>query len=106
VAGATGVGGNLPPITSLTVLQNQPNPFTGETRLQVGLPAREDIRVEIFDVAGKRVRDVTIPGETKGWNTVKLTDRDDKGAPLASGVYFFRIRAGAETVTRKMVIAR
>jgi hypothetical protein len=105
VAASTGVG-NLPPITALTVLQNHPNPFTGETQLQVGLPAREDVRIQIYDVAGKRVRDVTIPNETKGWDTVKLTARDDHGSPLASGVYFYRVHAGSETVTKKMVIAR
>jgi hypothetical protein len=105
VAATTGVG-NLPPITALTVLQNHPNPFTGETQLQVGLPVKEDVRVEIYDVAGRRVRDVTLPNEAKGWDTVKLEDRDDRGTALPSGVYFFRVHAGAESVTKKMVITR
>jgi predicted lipoprotein with Yx(FWY)xxD motif len=105
VASTTGAG-NLPPVTALTVLQNHPNPFTGETQLQVGLPARGDVRVEIFDVAGRRVRELTMPGQAKGWSTLKLQARDERGAALPSGVYFYRVHAGAETVTRKMVIAR
>jgi hypothetical protein len=105
VSATTGVG-NLPPITALTVLQNHPNPFTGETQLQVGLPLKEDVRVEIYDVAGRRVRDVSISAQSKGWNTLRLNARDDHGVSLPSGVYFYRVHAGNETVTRKMVIAR
>jgi hypothetical protein len=41
-----------------------------------------------------------------GWRTVNLDALDDAGKPLASGVYFYRIKAAGETVTRKMVIAR
>jgi len=105
VAATTGAG-NLPPVTALTVLQNSPNPFTGETRLQVGLPAGSDVRVEIYDVAGRRVRSVLVSAQAKGWNTLRIPARDDRGGSLASGVYFYRVHAGAETVTRKMVIAR
>ena len=105
VAPATGVG-NLPPITALTVQQNHPNPFTGETRLEIGLPAKSDVRVEVFDVAGRRVRDTLMPAQAKGWSDVRLDARDDRGRLLPSGVYFYRVHAGHETVTKKMVIAR
>jgi hypothetical protein len=106
VAGATGIGGNLPPVTALTVLQNSPNPFTSETQLHVGLPSKKDVRVEIYDVAGRRVRSVLVPAQAKGWNTLRITARDDRGTALSSGVYFYKVHAGAETVTKKMVIAR
>jgi hypothetical protein len=105
VAATTGVG-NLPPITALTVLQNHPNPFTGETQLNVGLPAKSDVRLDIYDVAGRRVREVTMNAQAKGWNTLRIDAHDDRGTALPSGVYFFRVHAGAETVTKKMVIAR
>jgi hypothetical protein len=105
VGALTGVG-NLPPIMALTVLQNHPNPFTGATQLQIGLPENADVHVDVYDVAGRRVREYTLPQQTKGWSTVRLDSDNASGAPLASGVYFYRVRAGAETVTRKMVIAR
>jgi flagellar hook assembly protein FlgD len=88
------------------VLQNHPNPFTGETQLNVGLPAKSDVRLEIYDVAGRRVREVTMNAQAKGWNTLRIDAHDDRGTALPSGVYFFRVHAGAETVTKKMVIAR
>jgi hypothetical protein len=104
VAPTTGVG-DLPPITALTVLQNRPNPFTSSTALEVGLPKASAISIEVFDVAGRRVRDVELPG-VKGWQQVPLTGSDDRGRSLASGVYFYRVHAAGTTLTRKMVIAR
>lgn len=103
---ATTNAGNLPPINALTVMQNHPNPFTGETQLQVGLPAKGDVRVEIYDVAGRRVRTTLMPARAKGWNTLRLTALDDRGAALPSGVYFYKVHAGAEAVTKKMVVTR
>jgi hypothetical protein len=64
------------------------------------------VRVEVFDVAGRRVRDTLMPAQAKGWSDVRLDARDDRGRLLPSGVYFYRVHAGHETVTKKMVIAR
>ena len=105
VSPSTGVG-NLPSITALTVRQNHPNPFAGSTDLEVGLPAKADVKVEVFDVTGRRVRETVVTGRLAGWSTVHLDARDDKGRNLPSGVYFYKVHAGNETVTKKMVIAR
>ena len=103
---ATTTVGDLPPISALTVLQNSPNPFTDETQLRVGLPAKSDIRIDVYDVAGRRVRELVLPAQARGWVAVRMDARDDHGRLLASGVYFYRVHAGAETITKKMVIAR
>jgi hypothetical protein len=104
VQATTGVG-NLPPITRLDVLPNHPNPFTNATELQIGLPASSPITLEVFDVAGRRVRQHTFAG-VKGWQSVHFGSVDEGGQMLASGVYFCRVTAAGETFTRKMVIAR
>ncbi len=105
VSATTGVG-STPSITALTVLQNHPNPFTGSTELQIGLPATSDVEVEIFDVAGRRVSTLAFKGQPAGWHGVPFSGLDSRGAALASGVYFYRVHAAGQTVTRKMVIAR
>ncbi len=104
VSATTNVG-NTPSITALTVLQNHPNPFTAETELQVGLPAAASIKVEVYDVAGHRVRTMDVAG-VAGWQSVRFAGTDAHGAALASGVYFYRVTAHGETVTRKMLITR
>jgi len=105
VSPATHVG-NTPSITALTVLQNHPNPFAGSTELEIGLPANSDLEVEVYDVAGRRVRTQTLAQQTAGWQKVAFDGRDGAGRLLPSGVYFYRVTANGTTVTRKMVIAR
>ncbi len=105
VQATTGVG-NTPPIATLTVLQNQPNPFGGTTDLRIGLPSNSDVSIEVFDVAGRRVRTQALAQQAAGWRTVPFDGRDQAGRPLASGVYFYRITASGKMVTNKMVIAR
>jgi hypothetical protein len=105
VGALTGVGDTPALVRQLTVRPNHPNPFTGETRLEIGLPEAGAIRVEVYDVAGRRLRSLEVPG-VKGWQSVAFRGVNDGGQPLASGVYFYRVRASGTTITRKMLITR
>jgi hypothetical protein len=98
--------GNTPPLTSLAVLPNSPNPFSATTLLSIGLPKPSDISIEVFDVAGRRVKTSQVKGAGAGWRHIEFAGTDDVGRPLASGVYFYRVTAAGSTVTRKMVITR
>jgi hypothetical protein len=95
----------LPPIASFTVLQNHPNPFTGTTAFQLGLPTAAVVSLEVYDVGGRRVRAMNIRGPA-GWQRMSFDGRNDAGRLLASGVYFCRISALGTTTTRKIVVAR
>jgi hypothetical protein len=101
----TGVD-DTPALTALTVLQNQPNPFNAATDFVIGLPRISDVRIEVFDVAGRRVSDVELRGAKAGWNRIPFTGRDERGGALASGVYFYRVAAAGATLTKRMVITR
>ena len=90
---------------SLFVRDIYPNPFAGATTLEIETAAPSSIRVVVFDVAGRRVRDMALAASA-GSQRVEFDGRDDSGKLLASGVYFCRIEARGETVTRKMVITR
>ena len=105
VVPASGAG-NTPALTALSVLQNHPNPFTGTTELEIGLPSRSDISVDVYDVAGRRVMSRVLPGQKAGWQRFAFDGRDDAGRMLSSGVYFFRVSANRETLTRKIMITR
>jgi hypothetical protein len=101
----TGIG-NTPPLTQLTVLQNHPNPFAATTTLQIGLPSESNVVIDVFDVAGRKVRGMNVEGAVAGWRSVPFDGRDDRGRALASGVYFYRVNAAGTSVTRKMIIMR
>ncbi len=105
VSATTGIG-DTPPLSELTVLQNRPNPFANTTELQIGLPASSKVDVVVYDIAGRRVREMTITGAAPGWRSVRFDGRDDAGNPLASGVYFYKVSALGKTITNKMVITR
>ena len=97
---------DTPPITALTVLQNHPNPFNATTTLDIMIATASPLQIDVFDVAGRRVRGIMVEGAEAGWRSVPFDGRDDRGRALASGVYFYRVRASGTTVTRKMIIAR
>lgn len=82
-----------------------PNPFAGSAWLDVELEAEAPVSIDVFDVAGRLVR-ATASHESAGARRFVFDGRDHAGRLLASGVYFYRIRANGATITRKMVIAR
>jgi hypothetical protein len=96
---------HAPTITSLVLLANVPNPFSGSTELRIGLPSESDVTVEFYDVAGRRVAARTTRLGA-GWQRVDFDGRDDAGRLLVSGVYFCRVSAGGSSSTHKMVIQR
>jgi hypothetical protein len=91
----------------LVLHQNQPNPFNPMTMFHYDLEAPGDVRIRVFDVAGRIVRVVQNPTYTAaGRHTARWDGRDNDGREVASGVYFYRIEAGASTATRPMVLVR
>lgn len=98
--------GNLPPIARLTVLPHYPNPFTTNATIDVGLPNVSNVELQVFDVLGRRVSSRSIGGMGSGWQRIALPATDNSGRFLPSGVYFYRVTAAGEAITRKMVIAR
>jgi hypothetical protein len=102
----TGIGDTPSLPKALTLLPNSPNPFGSSTELHVGLPKASDVRVEVYDVAGRRVLTRDLGRLAAGWRNVRFDGRDESGRALPGGVYFYRVTAGSETHTRKMVIAR
>jgi hypothetical protein len=93
-------------VNRLTLRQQYPNPFRTESRLDYGLPRASDVDITIYDVAGRRVYQERVRDASPGWNEFVFRGRDQKGRALPSGVYFFRMTAGGEAATRKIVLLR
>ena len=88
---------NLP--TEFTVSQNYPNPFNPATTVAFSLPSQSDWTVTIFNVAGQTVE--TINGNGVGLQTITW----DAGSN-ASGIYFYKVEAGDNAITKKMVLLK
>jgi hypothetical protein len=105
VAGVTGTSGAIT-LHELSVLPNRPNPFGGTTELAIGLPTASNVAIEILDIAGRRVRALSILAAEAGWHRIPLTATADDGVPLATGVYFCRVTAAGSTTAHRIVVAR
>jgi len=96
---ATGIKheGSIPPDVVLN--QNHPNPFIRGTEISYRLPKEMRVRVDVFNVLGQRVATVVDREKAAGYHAVQFD-----GNGLTTGVYFYRIKAGERTETRKMVL--
>jgi hypothetical protein len=88
----------------LTMLANAPNPFTTETEIRFGLPGASDVRVEMFDVAGRRIFTDTVRGVAAGWQSYRL-DTSGTGS-MPSGMYFVRVSAAGASQTVRVLLLR
>jgi hypothetical protein len=94
------------PRMELALLQNYPNPFNPSTMIEYRLPEKAQVRLEIYDTAGRRVACVVDGGQKAGSHSVKWDGKDASGRAVSSGVYFYRLTAGRKTMSRKMVLLK
>lgn len=81
---------------------NYPNPFNPTTTIRYDLSDAAAVRLEIFNIRGERVVVLVDKHEPAGTHHVTWDGRNDNGQTVATGVYFYRLRAGAFTETKKM----
>jgi len=96
---------------SYVLQQNYPNPFNPGTRIAYSLPARSTVTLTVFDVVGREVRTLASGEAAAGTYTVQWDGRDNRGVPVATGVYVCRLTAvGANgvqsTLSSKMLLLR
>ncbi|MBN2069902.1 MAG: T9SS type A sorting domain-containing protein [Candidatus Krumholzibacteriota bacterium] len=94
------------PARELALFQNFPNPFNPSTVISFNLPVRTDVAIDIFDIAGRKVRALDCGVLTAGLKSVRWNGVSDNGDKVSSGVYFYRLTAGKEQITRKMILMR
>ena len=100
---ATGVpDGSL----SLALSHGMPNPFTRRTTLRLSLPEARDVAVEIYDVSGRVVRTLAAGTLPAGEHQLVWRGADDRGRPVASGIYFCRASVGDWSASTKLVLFR
>lgn len=86
--------------------QNYPNPFNPSTTIIYDLPAQGDVRLEVFNLIGQKVRTLVHASQTPGTYRVEWDGRDDAGNTVGTGVYFYKLVRGEQVETRKMVFVR
>jgi subtilisin-like proprotein convertase family protein len=86
--------------------RNSPNPFSPETLIRFGLPRAEEVELVVFNVEGRKVATLASGLHEPGTYAVEWNGADSSGRPMASGIYFCRMRAGSFEATGKMLLMR
>ncbi len=81
--------------------QNYPNPFNPVTVIKFQLPQPEDVSIKVFDLLGREVAVLLDERKEPGYYEVSFD-----GGNMASGLYFYRIKAGSFTETKKMILIK
>ena len=83
-----------------------PNPFRNTAEIQFAIPGPEAVRIELFDVNGRRVASLLDQTMPAGQHRVRWSGLDSAGRSVASGIYFYRMEAEGFSETRKLVKVR
>ena len=83
-----------------------PNPFNTVTNILFCLNVSSYVRLEVYDLTGRKVRTLLEGKMDTGVHKVFWDGRDDDGSELASGVYLVRMDAGGFNKVRKVVLVR
>ena len=94
-----------------SLLANYPNPFNPETWIPYHLANDSNVSLSIYDINGALVRELDIGHQSAGFYTTRAKaaywdGRNETGEAVASGVYFYQLRAGDYSQIRKMVILK
>jgi hypothetical protein len=94
------------PFLPLSLYQNVPNPFNPVTQIRYYLPQGAEVVLEVYDISGRRICRLEEGFQEKGEHLACWDGKDARGSEVASGVYFYRLRAGKETISKKMVLLK
>jgi len=97
----TNVNENIETPDSYSLKQNYPNPFNPSTRISFTIPKNEFVNITVYDVSGRIVQEILNSRMKAGDYTFEFN-----GSELSTGAYFYRIRAGDFSETKKMILLK
>ena len=91
-------------VKAMHLFQNQPNPFSPETRITFELPQAGQVELGIYSPDGRLVRTLVTGERPAGRQEVRWDGLDDAGRRAAGGVYFYSLRAPGIADSRRMIL--
>ncbi|MCP4711716.1 MAG: T9SS type A sorting domain-containing protein [Planctomycetes bacterium] len=84
--------------------QNYPNPFNPATTISFQIATKERVTINVYSPSGRLVKELVDESLPAGLHTAVWKGRNDMGLPVGSGVYFYRLKAGARQVEQKRMV--
>jgi hypothetical protein len=92
--------------TAFALQQNYPNPFNPETNIAFDMATPGRVRLAVYNLLGQQLRKLIDQEYPVGHHSVIWDSRDDAGALVSSGVYFYRLETQGESFTKKMTLVK
>jgi len=86
--------------------QNYPNPFNPRTSIRFSLPQAGRVRILVFNLLGQQVKTLVDGERLAGFYQVEWDGTDEKGVPVSSGMYFYKIEAGEYRKVNRMILLK
>jgi hypothetical protein len=93
------IGSEIP--ADYELLQNYPNPFNPSTRINFSIPKSSSVKITVYDPLGREIETILNQNMKAGYYSAAWNSGN-----LPSGVYFYKIRAGEFTKTKKMILVK
>ena len=88
------------------LFNNYPNPFNPETTIRYQIPQQVRVNLSIINASGQKIVTLVNEDQPAGYYSVNWQGKDDNGNSVASGVYFFQLRAKSFFKVNKMLLLR
>lgn len=85
---------------------NAPNPFNPTTTITYSLQEPGQVSVKVYNTQGRLIRTLVDAQAVEGQHSVAWNGLDDKGAQVASGMYFYKVTTANETITERMMLMK
>lgn len=89
-----------------TLSPNYPNPFNSSTLIEFFLQQAERVKLDIFDIAGRKIKTLINAERPAGQNMIIWDGTGFSGESVASGVYFYRLKTANTDLTRRMLLIK
>ena len=86
--------------------QNYPNPFNPSTNISYSLPRNSDVKLSIYNMLGEHIVDLVNNNQAAGLQNITWNAMDNNGNQVPTGVYFYQLKAGDVSITKKMVFMK
>jgi hypothetical protein len=94
------------PRPTVALAHPSPNPARGPVTLRFSLTRAAEVRLAIFDLGGRRVRELVSGIEPAGTHGIAWDLRDESGRPTPAGVFFARLEVGGRVLTERVATLR
>jgi len=91
-------------VSALRLFQNQPNPFSPETRIAFDLPQAGPVELGVYSPDGRLVRTLVAEERPAGRQEVRWDGLDEAGRQAPGGVYFYNLTAPGVAESRRMIL--